>query len=757
MTDTVVVEGQAKYRDGKKWKSRWVALRKPSPVADCLVLLVYKDWSDKTKGHRERSSVTLEDICGLEPGSPYDGVSYTLAIVTLSQAVMLGFDSKEALLAWDTRIRYSLGEVHRFAVGVLAGTRLESGPATLHLCNNLLVLARDLPPAVVGQWKLSDLRRYGAVPNGFVFEGGTRCGYWAGVFFLSCLEGEQISFLFDCIVRGVSPTRGPFGLRPVLPDPNASPASMEERVRQEAQELEKRLSLLSHCSRQSSAVSTCSYGASVASDERSISSSSSETSHSDTSLGSRLTLWAEPGPRASGAVEPLVQAQGRGPLHTEEGLGAAITTATRVLSKPTRSRGLQEIGRQSSSDSGIATGSHSSYSGSFSSYTGSLDIGQGDEFGSLLSLPERNVCTCPAAEYQVPSSLRPLYDTPRNLRQCAPPRDQLAPLAPDAGGGGADPSVSRRPAVQSGPELGELAQVSMDSALKLPAPQKHGPTLDLRAGEVVPPAASLLESHETFSLQSGMARPLFAACPVCGKTKCNHSFNLNYITHEQCYSAMKKCGKQGTTLPHSGVLAVPTGSDKKPMKKEDKGKGGVAYEAMEGRGVEKSSEVDDRSSYELMGSCGQQRLYADSEGAVSSMGSSTMAKAHRQTSDPKGGYELMASTIDAPRRGGVNPAECGSASAVLGNVAAAAPPERPRGGGPTYVNIPISPASKKQLHYMELELQEPGSAVRGGGSTKYALIDIAATETAHKVGSQHAQCREERLQELEQRKKGAPQ
>lgn len=31
--------------------------------------------------------------------------------------------------------------------------------------------------------------------------------------------------------------------------------------------------------------------------------------------------------------------------------------------------------------------------------------------------------------------------------------------------------------------------------------------------------------------------------------------------------------------------------DKKPMKKEDKGKGGVAYEAMEGRGMEKPSEV----------------------------------------------------------------------------------------------------------------------------------------------------------------------
>ena len=66
--------------------------------------------------------------------------------------------------------------VHRFSVQVQPGTKLESGPASLHLCNTLLVLTRDVPPLVIGQWKLSELRRYGAVPDGFVFEGGSRCG-----------------------------------------------------------------------------------------------------------------------------------------------------------------------------------------------------------------------------------------------------------------------------------------------------------------------------------------------------------------------------------------------------------------------------------------------------------------------------------------------------------------------------------------------------------------------------------------------------
>lgn len=44
------------------------------------------------------------------------------------------------------------------------------------------------------------------------------------------------------------------------------------------------------------------------------------------------------------------------------------------------------------------------------------------------------------------------------------------------------------------------------------------------------------------------------------------------------------------------------------------------------------------------------------------------------------------------------------------------PPERQQSDGATYVNIPISPTSKKQLHYMELELQEQGSGTWGTGT-----------------------------------------
>ncbi|KAM9661125.1 protein Dok-7 isoform 4-T4 [Morphnus guianensis] len=684
MTDSVVVEGHVKLRDGKKWKSRWLVLRKPSPVADCLLMLVYKDKSERAKGHKERSSVTLEDICGLDPGLSYEGLNHTLAIICLSQVVMLGFENKETMYAWDVRIRYSLGEVHRFQVFVAPGTKLESGPATLHFCNDILVLVKDLPPSVMGQWKLSDLRRYGAVPNGFIFEGGTRCGFWAGVFFLSCAEGEQISFLFDCIVRGISPTKGPFGLRPVLPDPSTNPAYSEERLAHEALQLEKRLSLLSHTSRQGSG-----------GDDRSLSSSSSDTSHSDVSVGSRLTIWPEQS-SASTSQESHGLAAAKGIyLGEEKTLPEGARSTTKLPPKPLRSRQLQEIGRQSSSDSGIATGSHSSYSGSFSSYAGSLDICHGDEFGSLLSLPlnfpsDQNLCTCPhsepqrgaGSEYQVPSSLRHIYDIPRSLLQAASKDVQLksadSTLSKDQAlspQGASDPKLllPRRVPEHSqdrGRPSSSLAESSKDSSdetyvdflSRWSDTKPQGQVSDSKSSELSPPSGASADPYDTCSPHLGMTRALFSACPICG-------------------------GLKGTAILQSGVLpAIPGGAS-----------------------------------------------------VMAASGSLKVHRGHSLQAGPKGGYEML--TLPAEPGTPTSPEE----------------PDRPHSETATYVNIPVSPTSKKQLHYMELELQEHSTSIRGSGSSRYAQIDIAATETAHKVGTQHAQCREERLQELEQKKKGAQQ
>ncbi|XP_034044619.1 protein Dok-7 [Thalassophryne amazonica] len=477
MTDTVVVEGQVKFRDGKKVSSarffsplkcgfyvsastfvdcvfinfstvedvRWVVLRKPSPVADCLSVLVFKGrkkGKEKGRSHKERLSVTLEDICGVDSGPGYDGMSFTLSILSLRRTLVLGFRCWDTLLAWDARIRYSLGEVPGFSVDGQPGTSLETGPASPPPVQQTFGSQQEPAPCVIGQWKLSALRRYGAVPNGFVFEGGTRCGSWAGVFFLSSSEGEQISFLFDCIVRGFAPSRAPRGMRPALPDPNADSALAEERISREASDLEKRLSMLSHCSQASSAASTYSCSTSVAGDDRS-SISSSSSSQTEASFGSRLPLWVDPGARLHLSNETRSSSSTLKCLTcSDERLYAAVNRPSSGHLGP---RGLHDSGRQSSLDSGIgiAASSQSSYSGSFSSCTGSLDVtsqGGGEEFDAppaatpppAIAAPEHSSaaspCSCPSRpssqtscrnsdKYHIPNLLRPWYDTPRSLLQ----------------------------------------------------------------------------------------------------------------------------------------------------------------------------------------------------------------------------------------------------------------------------------------------------------------------------------------------------
>ncbi|CAL8241961.1 unnamed protein product [Merluccius merluccius] len=708
MTDSVVVEGYVRFRDGKKWKTRWVVLRKPSPVADCLLLLVFKDKSDKARGHAERASVTLEDICGLEVRvQGLEGAPYTLAVLCLSQAAILGFDSKDTLLAWEVRIRYSLGEVHRFNVGVLPGTKLEGGPATLHLCNNLLALARDTPPVVIGHWNLPDLRRYGPVPSGFVFEGGTRCGYWAGVFFVASAESEHISFLFDCIVRGVSPTRSPFGLQPVLPGQHQAAVQAEEKVNQEAQELERRVSLLSHHYSTASSVYAPSAG-----DDRSISGSSdaSDTSQSDGSIGSRLTVWAEPGPAPGPALCP-----GLGPgasttaaspigfarltmpsverLSISHGGGAGGGGSTRPAAKPPRQ--LQEIGRQHSSDSGIATtGSHSSYSGSFSSYTGSLDGASGEEYtpsaGPTLASPPQvavdlpSACTCnPLSalghDYQVPTSLRRLYDAPKSV-------------AKDDDNDEPHPTATPTPTTATTPTL-----LTWDCVPITLSPPPHPLAESVKAGVGVVGSLSPPPPHPEL-VQSGESRRSRVALPGDSCQTC---------TSKTVSAICATCGgyKGPTYSPTSGH-GIPAIPENTVNSKEEDCRGDPAYEVME-----RNSEAEEKAKYEPLGSGGPLRFLQEPEGAFFAF----------------------------PPEGPV--------------------PEKLRlGDGVTYVNIPISPTSKKQLNYMELEIQEAGGpSVRGSGSTKYAHIDITATETAHKVGTQHALGREEGLHTLELRRRGAPQ
>uniref|UniRef100_UPI00358EC984 protein Dok-7-like n=1 Tax=Myxine glutinosa TaxID=7769 RepID=UPI00358EC984 len=214
MTDVVVAEGPVKLKEGKKWKNRWVMLRKPSPVADCLILVIHKGTSvENRKEWRLRlperggtleptSELLLDGICGLQAGVTAEGCENVLAIVCPLQVILLGFESHRRLIEWDEQLRDCLGEVHSFAVNIPPGGRMEPGPATLHFRHNAFALTKHSPPVSFAHWGLSELRRYGAVPGGFAFEVGSHSSSGAGVFFLSCVEADQICFLFDCFVAG---------------------------------------------------------------------------------------------------------------------------------------------------------------------------------------------------------------------------------------------------------------------------------------------------------------------------------------------------------------------------------------------------------------------------------------------------------------------------------------------------------------------------------------------------------------------------
>ncbi|KAK7909849.1 hypothetical protein WMY93_014533 [Mugilogobius chulae] len=749
MTDSVVVEGYARLRDGKKWKLRWIVLRKPSPVA-----------------------------------------------------------------------------VHRFCVAVLPGTKLETGPATLHLCNNLLALARDVPPVIIGHWNLPDLRRYGPVPNGFVFEGGSRCGYYSFTLNIGdkCATNEQLRLLFDVLVH-----------------------VYEEKLDQETQELEKRLSMLSH--RNSTISST--YCPSAGGDDRSISGSSdtSDTSQSDGSIGSRLVIWSEPA-----TTENSTQlGSTKSPPHSTEKLCVNPGGVTRPALKAPRQ--LQEIGRQSSSDSGIASGSHSSYTGSFSSYTGSLDMHSTED--SVFTLPphlmqDLSPCSCPPVpehEYHVPNSVRYLYDTPRSLLQdgaMGTSQDsETSPLTQDGGehsGPSAeteiqDTAAEEQTEVAENLTVTEQTEQSEENKTATSSDSLHPDTCHIcsavtpvyktivticstcggyKVSPCIPPSGTAPQplpadehidnplfrtvkdfgiaadrkmqtsgtgitnskSEDFFSPKKGRDRLVSLLAELLGYTRKVDSRKVNSYEsmspafwsrsrgarasaiyencvrceREQCRppprppppivlqnrsASSPACPKPSAPAPSTSQEPVnaneqaldqsrrsqtmevtgstPRTEDKRHFAKDERRR--TDYEVMESRALEKNSEGEEKSKYELMGSCGHQKFLQETEGSVF-----------------------------------VFPPE-----AVVA--------DRLRSDAVTYVNIPVSPTSKKQLNYMELELQEMGHGPRGTAphlpaqkkcSTKYAQIDITATETAHKVGTQHALGRQEGLHTLDLRRKATP-
>ncbi|XP_049818558.1 uncharacterized protein LOC109603900 isoform X2 [Aethina tumida] len=200
-----IIEGSVKFRDGKKWKSRWCVVTKLSPVADCLHLQLYRDSKDRYKQGQTKASLSLEHFLGLETGFTLDKESNTVAILCQDLVVVLAFDNRERLMQWQVKLSTHLSDGPHFLVLVSsapAKSRLPPGPARLHVQERGFCLTTGVPPRVAGQWLISNLRRYGVVEGKFCFEGGSRCMKGEGLYILLTDQGEEITSTLKVAATG---------------------------------------------------------------------------------------------------------------------------------------------------------------------------------------------------------------------------------------------------------------------------------------------------------------------------------------------------------------------------------------------------------------------------------------------------------------------------------------------------------------------------------------------------------------------------
>ncbi|XP_076458101.1 LOW QUALITY PROTEIN: uncharacterized protein LOC143291866 [Babylonia areolata] len=194
---TTVVEGKVKYREGKKWKSRWCVLKKPSPVADRLQLVFYKDVQEALKaGGKVKAAFSLDGYCGLESGFQVDREEHVLALLCLRQVTLLAFQAREDLVQFEVKIRRCLGQDYQYPVRLVkapSGSRLpqEEG-VKLVIHGTQLCLSAHTPPRILQCWNIADLRRYGVVDGMFCFDGGSRCGKGAGVHAMQTDQADEI-------------------------------------------------------------------------------------------------------------------------------------------------------------------------------------------------------------------------------------------------------------------------------------------------------------------------------------------------------------------------------------------------------------------------------------------------------------------------------------------------------------------------------------------------------------------------------------
>ncbi|XP_053610993.1 uncharacterized protein LOC128675548 [Plodia interpunctella] len=215
--DNTIIEGTVKFRDGKKWKSRWCVLRKLSPVADCVHVQLYRDSKARWGGAATKASLSLQQYLGCEAGFTLDKHSNTLALVCRDLVAILAFETRERLIQWQVKVNAHLGEPRHYLVlaggGGAGGARgrLPAGPARLHLHERRFALTAGVPPKLLGVWELQHLRRYGVVEGRFCFEGGSHCGKGEGLHVLVSDQAREIAYHFDLASQGrLEPKRRAF-------------------------------------------------------------------------------------------------------------------------------------------------------------------------------------------------------------------------------------------------------------------------------------------------------------------------------------------------------------------------------------------------------------------------------------------------------------------------------------------------------------------------------------------------------------------
>ncbi|XP_075980013.1 uncharacterized protein LOC142979135 [Anticarsia gemmatalis] len=202
--DNSVISGWLKFRDNKRWKSRWGVVTKLSPAADCLHLQLYRDPKDRYKKGQTKASLSLQHFLGFESGFTLDKESNTIAIICQDVTVVLAFETRERLIAWQVKVGGQLGSSKEYLVMIGGGgsKKLPAGPARMHLQGRRFALTSGVPPRLLGLWELAHLRRYGVVEGRFCFEGGSHCGKGEGLHMLITDQAQDITDAFDMAAQG---------------------------------------------------------------------------------------------------------------------------------------------------------------------------------------------------------------------------------------------------------------------------------------------------------------------------------------------------------------------------------------------------------------------------------------------------------------------------------------------------------------------------------------------------------------------------